>query len=34
MFLSVKMVKEAIDMFISGEEWDKAKHITKNIDPR
>ena len=34
MFLTVKMVKEAIDMFIAGEDWDKARHVAKNVDPR
>ena len=28
------MIKEGIDMFITGEEWDKARHVTQNIAPR
>lgn len=32
--LSVKMVKEALDMFMSGEAWDKARDISRNIAPR
>ena len=28
------MIKEGIDMFISGEEWEKARHVAKTIAPR
>ena len=34
MMLSVKMVKEALDMFMSGEAWDRARDIARNIAPR
>ena len=32
--LRVKMVKEALDMFMSGEAWDRARDIARNIAPR
>lgn len=32
--LSVKMVKEALDMFMSGEAWDRARDIARNVAPR
>ena len=28
------MIKEGIDMFITGEEWEKARHVAQNIAPR
>ena len=28
------MIKEAIDAFISGEEWNKAKKVAKELEPR
>lgn len=34
MMISVKMVKEALDMFMSGEAWDRARDIARNIAPR
>jgi intraflagellar transport protein 172 len=34
LFLQVDMIKEGIDMFIVGEEWDKARHVAKNIAPK
>lgn len=34
LMLSVKMMKEALDMFMSGEAWDRARDIAKNVAPR
>ena len=34
LFISSDMIKEGIDMFISGEEWEKARHVAKTIAPR
>ena len=34
LMLSVKMVKEALDMFMSGEAWDRARDIARNVAPR
>ena len=34
LFLSVNMVKEGLDMMMLGEQWDKARHIAKDIAPR
>ena len=28
------MVKEALDMFMAGEAWEKAQDIARNIAPR
>ena len=28
------MMKEALDMFMAGNYWDKARHIATNIAPR
>ncbi len=28
------MIKEAIDAFIVGEEWNKAKKVAKELEPR
>ena len=28
------MIKEAIDAFIAGEEWNKAKKVAKELEPR
>ena len=28
------MAKEALDMFMAGESWDKARQIAKNVAPR
>ena len=28
------MIKEAIDAFISGEEWNKAKKVARELEPR
>ncbi|KAM6123262.1 intraflagellar transport protein 172 homolog [Pterocles gutturalis] len=32
--LSLDLVREAINAFIDGEEWSKAKHLAKELDPR
>ncbi|XP_021109553.1 intraflagellar transport protein 172 homolog [Heterocephalus glaber] len=32
--LNLDLVKEAIDAFIEGEEWNKAKRVAKELDPR
>ena len=32
--MQVDMVKEAIDSFIEGEEWNKAKKVAKELEPR
>ncbi|XP_053316583.1 intraflagellar transport protein 172 homolog [Spea bombifrons] len=34
LFLSVDLIKEAIDAFIDGEEWNKAKRVAKELAPR
>lgn len=34
LMLSVEMVKEALDMFMSGEAWDRARDIARNVAPR
>ena len=34
MYLNVDMIKEAIDAFIAGEEWNKAKTVAKKLEPR
>lgn len=34
MYLGVDMIKEAIDAFIAGEEWNKAKKVAKELEPR
>lgn len=28
------LIKEAIDVFIEGEEWNKAKRVAKELEPR
>ncbi|XP_046993145.1 intraflagellar transport protein 172 homolog [Schistocerca americana] len=33
LYLNVDMIKEAIDTFISAEEWSKAKKIAKELEP-
>jgi intraflagellar transport protein 172 len=32
--MTVDLIKEAIDMFINGEEWNKAKKVAKELEPR
>ena len=34
MYMQVDMIKEAIDAFIEGEEWNKAKKVAKELEPR
>lgn len=34
LMLAVRMVKEALDMFMSGEAWEKARDIARNIAPK
>jgi len=33
-YLGVDMIKEAIDTFIHAEEWNKAKRVAKELEPR
>ena len=34
LYLQVDMIKEAIDAFIEGGEWNKAKKVAKELEPR
>lgn len=34
MYLQVDMVKEAIDALMDGKEWNKAKKVAKELEPR
>uniref|UniRef100_H3CIP1 Intraflagellar transport protein 172 homolog n=2 Tax=Tetraodon nigroviridis TaxID=99883 RepID=H3CIP1_TETNG len=34
LYLSVDLIKEAIDVFIGSEEWSKAKRVAKELEPR
>ncbi|KAM3602576.1 uncharacterized protein V6R79_006682 [Siganus canaliculatus] len=34
LYLNLDLIKEAIDVFIEGEEWNKAKRIAKELEPR
>jgi intraflagellar transport protein 172 len=34
LYLNVELVKEAIDVFMEGEEWNKAKRVAKELEPR
>jgi len=34
LFIKVDMFKEGIDAFIAGEEWNKAKKVAKEFEPR
>ncbi|MBN3302921.1 IF172 protein, partial [Amia calva] len=34
LYLNLDLIKEAIDSFIEGEEWNKAKRVAKELDPR
>ncbi|XP_056873005.1 intraflagellar transport protein 172 homolog [Takifugu flavidus] len=34
LYLSVDLIKEAIDVFIDSEEWNKAKRVAKELEPR
>uniref|UniRef100_W5KZE2 Intraflagellar transport protein 172 homolog n=1 Tax=Astyanax mexicanus TaxID=7994 RepID=W5KZE2_ASTMX len=34
LYLNIDLIKEAVDAFIEGEEWNKAKRVAKELDPR
>lgn len=34
LYLNMDLIKEAIDVFIAGEEWNKAKRVAKELEPR
>ncbi|XP_013856092.1 intraflagellar transport protein 172 homolog, partial [Austrofundulus limnaeus] len=34
LYLNLDLIKEAIDVFIQGEEWNKAKRVAKEMEPR
>uniref|UniRef100_A0A7N8X0V8 Intraflagellar transport 172 n=1 Tax=Mastacembelus armatus TaxID=205130 RepID=A0A7N8X0V8_9TELE len=34
LYLNMDLIKEAIDVFIEGEEWNKAKRVAKELEPR
>ena len=34
MYLQVDLIKEAIDAFMQAEEWNKAKKVAKELEPR
>lgn len=34
LYLNLDLVKEAIDVFMEGDEWNKAKRVAKEQDPR
>ncbi|KAJ8275180.1 hypothetical protein COCON_G00098050 [Conger conger] len=34
LYINLDLIKEAIDAFIQGEEWNKAKRVAKELDPR
>lgn len=34
MYLQVDMIKEAIDTLMDGKEWNKAKKVAKELEPR
>lgn len=34
LYLNMDLFKEAIDVFIEGEEWNKAKRVAKELEPR
>lgn len=34
MYLQVDMIKEAIDALMDGKEWNKAKKVAKELEPR
>ena len=33
LYMDIDMMKEALDMFMAGDYWDKARHIATNIAP-
>lgn len=34
LYLNMDLIKQAIDVFIEGEEWNKAKRVAKELEPR
>ncbi|KAL2082479.1 hypothetical protein ACEWY4_022297 [Coilia grayii] len=34
LYLNLDLIKDAVDAFIEGEEWNKAKRVAKELDPR
>uniref|UniRef100_A0A665WJH9 Intraflagellar transport protein 172 homolog n=1 Tax=Echeneis naucrates TaxID=173247 RepID=A0A665WJH9_ECHNA len=34
LYLNMDLIKEAIDVFLIGEEWNKAKRVAKDLEPR
>ena len=34
LFIKVDMFREGIDAFIAGEEWNKAKKVAREFEPR
>ncbi|XP_051954406.1 intraflagellar transport protein 172 homolog [Xyrauchen texanus] len=34
LYLNLDLIKNAVDAFIEGEEWNKAKRVAKELDPR
>ncbi|KAA8582872.1 hypothetical protein FQN60_015418, partial [Etheostoma spectabile] len=34
LYLNMNLIKEAINVFIEGEEWNKAKRVAKELEPR
>ncbi len=34
LFVSVDMIKEALDMFMMSEDWERARHIARNVAPK
>ncbi|KAM4529832.1 intraflagellar transport protein 172 homolog [Fundulus diaphanus] len=34
LYLNMDLIREAIDAFIEGEEWNKAKRVAKELEPR
>ena len=34
LYLGVEMVREAVEAFIAGEEWSKAKKVARELEPR
>ncbi|KAL6096181.1 ift172 [Pungitius sinensis] len=34
LYLNMNLIKEAIDVFIEGQEWNKAKRVAKELEPR
>lgn len=34
LYLNMDLIREAVDAFIEGEEWSKAKRVAKELDPK